>query len=154
MKDSRYLGEPKPEVFTRLAHIRTEEGRTDDAIDLYLEAKDFLAQRIVYTMFFGDFSIMKWLINDLYELMEIDLADLDLYDLYYLLKKPYDVAFYYMGVKHEVRSEKEEAGMAVCFDGKWFRQIDDFIKYGEIDGTPIAQIYGDLYDFDAVEVNA
>jgi hypothetical protein len=36
------------------------------------EARDFLAQRIRYNPFFGDLNMMKWLIDDLYEIIEFD----------------------------------------------------------------------------------
>ncbi len=38
VKNSRYLGDPMPEVCLRLARIRTEQGREEDAISLYLQA--------------------------------------------------------------------------------------------------------------------
>ena len=72
---AQYLGEPLPEIFTRLAHIRKEEGKTDEAIDLYLRTKDFQAQRISCNDFFGDLNIMKWLIDDLYKLIEFNRED-------------------------------------------------------------------------------
>ncbi len=68
VKNARNLGAPLPEVFTRLARIRKEQGRMEDAADLYLRAKDFLAQRISYNAFFGNLNIMKWLIDDLYKI--------------------------------------------------------------------------------------
>lgn len=39
---------PLPEIYTRLAKIRTEQGKIDEAVALYFAAKDFLAQRIKY----------------------------------------------------------------------------------------------------------
>ena len=57
--------DPVPEVFTRLARIRVSQAKEDEAIDLYLYAKDFLAQRIRHNAFFGNLNIMKWLIDDL-----------------------------------------------------------------------------------------
>jgi hypothetical protein len=72
VKDMNNVFDPVPEVFTRLARIRKEQGRVDDVVDLYLYAKDFLAQRIRYNPFFGDLNMMKWLIDDLYEIIEFD----------------------------------------------------------------------------------
>ena len=46
VKKARRLNEPLPEIFTRLAKIRSEEGNVKDALRLYDRAKDFLAQRI------------------------------------------------------------------------------------------------------------
>lgn len=95
MKNARNLGAPLPEVFTRLARIRKEEGRPEDAADLYLKAKDFLAQRISYNAFFGNLNIMKWLIDDLYEIIEFDPEYIDFYDLYYVLNRSTKVSFFY-----------------------------------------------------------
>ncbi|MCR5268522.1 MAG: hypothetical protein K6E16_08400, partial [Lachnospiraceae bacterium] len=69
VRDLDNVFDPVPEVFTRLAHIRTDQGKIEEAVELYLYAKDFLAQRIKYNAFFGNLNIMKWLIDDLYELI-------------------------------------------------------------------------------------
>ena len=45
VRKAQTLGEPVPEVFTRLAMIRKEEGKISQAVRLLLEAKDFQAQR-------------------------------------------------------------------------------------------------------------
>ncbi len=147
VKKAKYLGEPKPEIFTRLAAIRKEQGRIDEAVRLYQEAKEFLRQRIVYTQFFGDLTIMKYLIRDLYALTELDPADLDLYDLYYLLEQPGTVTFYHLGLAHEVLAVREEAGIAVAFDGEWYRDADAFFRKAAIDGEPLTVLDRRLYGF-------
>ena len=147
VKKAKYLGEPKPEIFTRLAAIRKEQGRTEEAVRLYQEAKEFLRQRIVYTQFFGDLTIMKYLIRDLYALTEPDPADLDLYDLYYLLEQPGTVTFYHLGLAHEVLAVREEAGIAVAFDGEWYRDADAFFRKAAIDGEPLTVLDRRLYGF-------
>ena len=76
VQDCRNVFDPVPEVYTRLARIRTEEGKEEDAVNLYLKAKDWLAQRIHFNAFFGNLNIMKWLIDDLYNLIEFDSEDL------------------------------------------------------------------------------
>ena len=147
VKKAKYLGEPLPEIFTRLAAIRKEQGRIDEAVRLYQEAKEFLRQRIVYTQFFGDLTIMKYLIRDLYALIEPDPADLDLYDLYYLLEQPGTVTFYHLGLAHEVLAVREEAGIAVAFDGEWYRDADAFFRKAAIDGEPLTVLDRRLYGF-------
>ena len=66
VKDSYRLDDPLPEIFTRLAGIRSEEGNITEALRLYDTARDFLAQRIRSHPFFGDLNIMKWMIRDIY----------------------------------------------------------------------------------------
>lgn len=93
VRDMNHLFDPVPEVFTRLADIRVKQGDEDEAVRLFLYAKNFLAQRIEHSSFFGNLSIMKWLVNDLYSLVDFDKDNFDLFDLYYLLKKPSRVHF-------------------------------------------------------------
>lgn len=64
VQNCEYLNDPVPEVYTRLAKIRTEEGKTEEALELYYVARDFLSRRIQSHPFFGDLNIMKWMIGD------------------------------------------------------------------------------------------
>lgn len=151
VKNARRLGDPLPEIFTRLARIRKEQGRKRDAINLYLQAKDFLAQRISVNAFFGNLNIMKWLIDDLYELLPFDEESFDFFDLYYLLKTPHKVSFLYEGERVEVTSEQEGAECVVEFEGKWFHSRDDFFKDAALDDMKLTAIYDDLYGFKVME---
>ncbi|MBQ6025867.1 MAG: sel1 repeat family protein [Lachnospiraceae bacterium] len=139
--------DPVPEVFTRLARIRTSQGRKDEAVELYLYAKDFLAQRISYNAFFGNLNIMKWLIDDLYELIDLDTDDFDLYDLYYLLKSPHKITFMYNDEPQSLESVMEGDECTVCFNGKWYHSRDDFFKDACVDDTKITEIYDEFRGF-------
>jgi len=150
VKGVPYLSAPQPEVYTRLARIRQKQGRTDEAIDLYARAKDFLAQRITYNPFFGDLNIMKWLEEDLYELIDFDRADFDLYDLYVLLKQPVKVAFAYDEKMYEVESVEEDSGISIRFGDSWYRDIDDFFAKATIAEERIPVLYEKLYAFKVV----
>ena len=141
---ARYVNEPLPEIFTRLARIRTEEGKIEEAVDLYLRAKRFLAQRIRYNPFFGNLNIMKWLIDDLYELIEFDPDCFDFYDLYYVLKKPAKVRLFYGDQKLEVESVTEEGACAVRLDDKWFRDRDAFFQKAMVGGKRMTEVYDEL----------
>lgn len=151
VKTCRNVFDPVPEVYTRLARIRTEQGRTEEAINLYLYAKDFLAQRIRYNAFFGNLNIMKWLIDDLYELIEFDEEFFDFYDIYYLLKTPHKISFDHEEKTYQIESVMEGGECVVCFDGKWFHSRDDFFKDGVIGNTKLTSIYNDLYGFEVIE---
>ncbi|MDO4834773.1 MAG: tetratricopeptide repeat protein [Bacillota bacterium] len=150
VKGVPYLSAPQPEVYTRLARIRQKQGRTDEAIDLYVRAKDFLAQRITYNPFFGDLNIMKWLEEELYELIDFDRADFDLYDLYALLKQPVRIAFAYDGKMYEVESVEEDGSISIRFGDSWYRDIDDFFAKATIAGERIPVLYEKLYAFKVV----
>lgn len=147
VKTARYLHEPLPEVATRLARIREEQGRIDDAVSLYFQARAFLAQRIQYSPFFGNLNIMMWLIDDLYRLVEFDGENIDLFDLYWLLKFPNRVTFYFDGNLQTVESAEAEGEIAVCFNGKWFINRGDFFEKAEINGMLLTAIQNELYGF-------
>ena len=140
VKDMENPFAPVPEIFTRLASIRTKEGETDEAIRLYSEAKDVLAQRIEDNPFFGNLTIMKYLIKNLYELKAPDLKNIDLFDLYELLTKPVKVTFMYDGEKFVVEAVEEDGEVIISFDGKWYRTTDDFFAKASIDGRRLVVI--------------
>lgn len=148
VKDMNNVFDPVPEVFTRLARIRTQQGRKDEAVNLYLDAKYFLAERITYNAFFGNMNIMKWLIDDLYELVEFDKEAFDFYDLYYLLKTPHKITFLLDDEEMHLESVMEGDECTVCFNGKWFHSRDDFFKDAEVDGTRVIELYDDFYGFE------
>lgn len=78
---------------------------------------------------------MKWLIDDLYELIDFDEEYFDFFDLYYLLKSPHKVQFEYDGKLQTLESVMEGTECAVCFNGKWFMSRDDFFKDAVINDT-------------------
>lgn len=145
--DARLLEDPLPEIFTRLAKIRSEEGRIEEALQLYDTARDFLAQRIQYHPFFGNLNIMKWMIADIYRLREFDPEDMDLYDLFHVLNAPAKVEFTFEETSHEIEAVQEGGQLSVRFDEKWYRTVDDFFRKAEIDGELITTLYEELYDF-------
>lgn len=148
VKDARDLFDPLPEVFTRLARIRKEQGRLEDAADLYLEAKEFLTERITYSAFFGNLNIMKWLIDDLYEIIDFDPEFFDFFDLYYVLRKTARVTFYYHGKKQSLESLMEDGACVIHFNDKWYRGRDDFFQKAQIDGHKLTGIFEDFYAFE------
>lgn len=151
VRNARDLFSSVPEIYTRLARIRKEQGRMEEAVDLYLYAKDFLAQRIRYNPFWGNRNIMKWLIEDLYDIIPLDPANIDLYDLFYILHRPTRVTFWYDEEEQHVESVLEDGACIICCNGKWFRTIDDFIGNGRIGDQLLTAIYNDLYGFQLVE---
>ena len=149
--DMENVFDPVPEVFTRMARIRTEEGEEEEAVSMYIYAKSFLAQRIRYNSFFGNLNIMKWLIDDLYELTDFDYKNFDFYDLFYLLKTPHTVSFRYINRTFEVKSVQEGEECSVNFDGKWFHSRDDFFKEASVDQKKLTAISHRLKNFKVVE---
>ena len=151
IKNARRLDMPLPEVFTRRAKICSEEGDKAEALRLYDTARDFLEQRIQYNPFFGNLTIMKWLIRDTYKLREFDTSSFGLYDLYYLLESPVKVRFYFEDEAHCVFSTKEDEYMAICFDNVWYRTVDDFFKKARIANEQLTTLYEELYGFEILD---
>ncbi len=150
VKNARILEDPLPEIFTRLARIRSDEGNVDEALRLYDIARDFLAQRIRVNPFFGNLNIMKWMIEDIYKLREFNQDFVELYDLYYVLNEPAKVCFSFEDKEYEVESVKEEGGIVLHFGEKWFRDIDDFFQKAKLDGELLTTRYEELYDFEVL----
>lgn len=155
VKDTTNYFEPLPEVFTRLARIRISQDKLEEAVELYLKAKDVLAQRIDdYAPFFWNLNIMKWLVNDLYELVRFDESEMDLYDLYYFLKEEHHVAAEYHGSMYHIESVKEESAMQIHFYceeiklDEWYYTIEDFFKKALMEDERIVCMYYDLIDWE------
>lgn len=138
-----------PEIYTRLAKIKIQEGDTDFAIKLLKEAKETLSERITMNAFFGNFTIMKWLINDLYKIKKFDKAYFDFYDLYYVFENSRKISFIYDDVKYEVEAIQEDGIIAIRFNNIWYRDIDDFMKKANIDGKKLSSLY---YEFESFQI--
>ena len=151
VKDLQMLGDPVPEVSIRLAKIRTEEGKTEEALRLYEKARNFLEQRIRVSPFFGNLNIMKWMIEDIYKLKAFDEEDMRLYDLYYALGTPVRVRFTFEQKRHEVEAVEEDGAVVIRFDDHWYRTVDDFFQKAELDGELRTSRYEELYGFEVVK---
>ena len=150
------LGAPLPEIFTRLAAIRAEEGDSGEALRLYDAARNFLAQRIRWNPFFGNLTIMKGLIRDIYELRPFDPEDIRFYDLYYILRNPALVRFTYYNEEaepetHEVEAVQEGGDIAIRFDDHWYHNVDDFFGKAELEGELLTRLYEELFDFELMQ---
>ena len=146
---ARYLNEPIPEVCTRLAMIRKEEGNIDEAVRLLYQAKDFQAQRLRYNNFFGDINIMKWLIDDLYEMIEFDPYDFDLFDCMWLLrgKESVTIRFFYKDMPQTVEAVVENGEPAIHWGEKAYPDRDEFYAKAMLGDQRLMSLQDDLYGF-------
>lgn len=144
---AQWLSDPVPEVFTRLAKIRVQQGKTGEAVELYRQARDFLAQRLLYSTFFGDLNIMHWLIDDLYALVSFDPRQMDLFDLYHVLQRPARVSFYRDGKRLEVESLIEDGTCVTHFGEHWYRDVDGFFQRAVLGEKHLSQLSEELYGF-------
>ena len=150
-KDDEYKFTDLPDICTRLAKIRKEEGNTEEAVRLYLTAKEYLPERLRLTEFFGDINVMDWLINDLYELTEPDYSDLDIFDLFYVMKQPVTVTFRYKRKKYTMRSLIEDGECVAEFDGHWYRSVNELFRNAKLAGKPLYAWYREIYDLEVMQ---
>lgn len=144
VKDEINLFAPVPEIFSRLGRIYLNEGKRYDGIMLFLKAKDFLAQRLEHSTFFGDLSIMKYLIKDIYEVIELDLDHLDIFDLYYILTKESLVRITYKHNDFYIESYQDGT---IEMNDVLYEDVDDFFSRAKLDlRTPIFSVYDQLDD--------
>lgn len=148
VRNASWMHEPLPEIFLRLAVIRKEQGRTDDAIELLINAREILEMELEYNPFFGSLRNMEWAISELYGLIDIDFTDLGLFDLFYLLRQPCRVTFKCEGEEFEVEAVEEDGMMAVRFGDKWFRSVRDFFDNAYIDDDRIATLADYVYEME------
>ena len=133
--------DPVPEIYSRLAKIYVEEGNEDQAIQLLLIAKEFQSQRLIYSQFFGDLTIMKYIVNDLYSLIQFDPNYMDLFDLYYALQKPCKVAIEILGEDHIIEAKYEDGLFYICMDDKNYEDVDQFFQNAMIHDEPLYSQY-------------
>ena len=133
--------DPVPEIYSRLAKIYVEEGNEDQAIQLLLIAKEFQSQRLIYSHFFGDLTIMKYIVNDLYSLIQFDPDYMDLFDLYYALQKPCKGAIEILFDYHIIEAKYEDGLFFICMDDKNYEDVDQFFLKAKINGEPISTQY-------------
>lgn len=148
IKNEQNLFAPVPQIFMRLAKIRSSEGRTEDAISLYIYARSFLSQRLKINPFFGDLTNMKWLIDELYQLITPDKADAGIYDLFYYLKTPNKIIFRYKRKEYHVESILEDGMCVIHFEDKWYRTREEFFEKATVEGKRLPCVYDDLYAFE------
>lgn len=147
IKDERNLGAPVPDVLTRLARIRVEEGKKEEALNLYLKAKSFLAQRMSYYHFFGNFTVMKWIIAGIYSLIPFDDDYFDFFDLYEAMKNPCKVKFTIGDDFVEAEAVRLGETVSVLFEGKAYKSVEEFIMKARFKGTYLSLLNQEMGEF-------
>lgn len=133
--------DPVPEIYSRLAKIYVEEGNEDQAIQLLLIAKEFQSQRLIYSDFFGDLTIIKHIVLDLYSLIQFDSDYMDLFDLYYVLQKPCKLALEINGEDYIIEAKYEDDLFYISMDDKNYEDVDQFFQNAMIHDEPFYSQY-------------
>ncbi len=151
VKNPDYLNEPYPEICLRLAGIRAEAGKKDEAVILLRKAKSFLAERLSHDPFWGHIEVMGRIVRFLYQLTTFDERRADFYDLFYMTQKPGVYTLYYGRKKIKLIVMEEKGETAISFEGKWYRDFGDFCGKAELDHRKLTSIYDDFYKVEAVK---
>ena len=141
VKDPHYLSDPYPEICLRLAGIRVEEGKKDEAVKLLKSGRRFMEDRLKFGPFWGHIEVLGRIVRFLYELTPIDLDGVMFYDLFYLTEKPGVFYLNYRGKPHKLEVTGEGKDKAISFEGKWYRNFEEFCQKCEINGCKVTEIY-------------
>ena len=151
VKNPKYLNDPFPEICLRLAGIRNDQGRKDEAIKLLKEAKRFMAERLSVEAFWGHIEVMGRIVRFLYQLTPFDKERADFYDLFYLTEKPGKYTAKHGRKKIEIEVTEEDDEKAIGYGGKWYRSFEEFCQKAEIGNDKITSIYDELYDVEVAK---
>lgn len=104
-------------------------------------AKEFQSQRLIYSDFFGDLTIMKYIVKDLYSLIQFDPDYMDLFDLYYALQSPCKILIEIHNQEHIVEAKYEDEYFYITMDDKNYEDVDQFFLKAKIDDEPLSSQY-------------
>lgn len=146
--NSSYIGDPVSEVCIHMGEIRRDQGRVEEAIELFFRAREFLARRISIYSLDEDYREMERLILSIYDIVEFDEGNIDLYDLFYVFQKPSQVHFWYRRRRYTLSFVQDADGETIFFEDRCFRSLIDFMQRGTIAGEPVVKLAGRLYGMD------
>ncbi len=146
VQNPKLLNDPYPEICLRLAGIRSEQGETEEAVFLLLNAKDFMAERLSYEPFWGHIEVMGRIVRFLYKLIPFDEEDADFYDMFYLTQTPGRYEMTRAGETVTIEVTEENGERAIGYDGKFFRSFEDFCSKAEHNGKRFTAAYDEFYN--------
>ncbi|MCR4892772.1 MAG: hypothetical protein K5989_11400 [Lachnospiraceae bacterium] len=151
VKNPRFLNEPFPEIALRLAGIRAEEGKKEEAVRLLRQAKSFLAERLSVDPFWGHINVMGRIVRFLYRLTPFNIEYADFYDLFHMTGEEGEYSFMREGRKYILIVSEEDGEYGIKFDGRWYRSFEEFCQKAELGGSKITRIYDEFYDLEVAE---
>ncbi|MBP5463419.1 MAG: hypothetical protein J6Y20_15035 [Lachnospiraceae bacterium] len=149
VKNPKFMNDPFPEIAYRLAGIRAEQGKTEEAVELLNSAKRFMAERLSWDPFWGHIEVMGRIVRLLYRLTPYNADKTDFYDLFYLTQSCGRYSVRRKGRQLILEVTGEGAEQALRYDGRWYRNFEDFCAKAKVDGQSITSIYDEFYDLKA-----
>ena len=135
-----------PQIVIRLSTYWIDDKEYEKAFSELIKSKDYIKSRLVYNDFFGEFTNMEIIINKIYQCIEFNKLDMDIYDIFYYFKNVGKVSFMYEHNKYYINSELDGDMVSIEFNGKWYHDVRDFLKNAKIDDKRITSISYYIYD--------
>ena len=126
-------------VLTRMARIRKGQGNTEEAIKIFLYAKDIIVnERLPVNPFFGDINVVKWITQDIYSMKEFDYNNFDLIDIFYLVDKANTISFDYKDVQITIQIKHDGEVHKIEYLGREYPSYENFLGKATIDNDTFA----------------
>lgn len=136
---------PMPDIAYRLAGIRAEEGKDDEALKLLSKAKRQLQEDIRNNpSWWGNIEVMERIVLLSDKISSKDKKQLGIYDLFWISKKECKIAFLYKNRRFIIDVTEGN----IRFENKWYRSAADFFEKAEIDARKIVYLYDELFDME------
>jgi tetratricopeptide (TPR) repeat protein len=136
-----------PSISYRLAGIRAEEGRLDEAKQLLHEARIQYAESLKSNPYWwGNVEEMENTVFLMHNLFPEKSEEIDLYDLFWIAKKECMVVFEYRNRRFMIECIFEEENIVIRFDYKWYRNVRSFFEKAKIGDRHITTLYDEIYD--------
>ena len=90
------------------------------------------------------------LIDIFYQLTDFDESDMDLFDLFYLFKKPCRVSIDLKKESVTVESVEYNGSIVIQCENKTYRNVREFLEKYRINGKQITTLYADIKSIEVI----
>lgn len=112
---------------------KDEEAAADYLVDAMYSSEEFYFQ----TFMVEELYTLEEFANTLFEIVPVDIFDVDFPEIFYLLKKPCKIKFVLDGKEHYIESLKEKDAIVIKLEDQWFRNVVEMIDKAKIDGQEL-----------------
>ena len=145
-KNTKLVYSVFPEVVIRLSSSWIKDNKKKKAYEELIKAKDLIKSRLIYKADFGEFKNMELIVNKIYDCIDFDKSNMDIYDLFYYFKKLGKVSFKYDNKTYIINSDMDGRFISLEFEGKWYQEIKEFFMRASIDNKKISSLVYYIYE--------